>query len=86
MTGPVRVIKRPIEIQAYRYDGTNGAAIVRWAGSEAYESFRGELVVRTLEGDHVAQKGDWVMRGVLGEFYPMRPTVFDASYDELGPA
>lgn len=91
MSGPVRVRKKPVEVQAYRYDGTNSTDIIRWtatSGNEeqwAYETLAGELVIRTLEGDHVAAPGDWVMRGVEGEFYPCKPSIFAATYDELGP-
>lgn len=42
----------------------------------------GLLVVRTLEGDMTIALGDWVIRGVSGEFYPCKPDIFAATYDE----
>lgn len=41
------------------------------------------IVIRTLEGDHLAREGDWVIRGVSGEFYPCKPDIFDATYEPV---
>ena len=81
--GPTRVRKRPVVVEAFHYDGTNAPEIVAWAGPAA--SYReGELVISTLEGDHVAEVGDYVMRGTRGEFYPIRPQVFGDVYEVDG--
>lgn len=40
----------------------------------------GELMIRTLEGDMRVAVGDWVIRGVQGEFYPCKPDIFEATY------
>lgn len=45
----------------------------------------GALVIRTLEGDMKATYGDYVIRGVKGEFYPCKPDIFAATYDEVTP-
>jgi hypothetical protein len=34
-----------------------------------------------LEGTHVADKGDWIVKGIKGEFYPVKPDIFDATYE-----
>lgn len=39
------------------------------------------LVIPTLEGSHFARPGDWIIRGVKGEFYPCKPDVFGATYE-----
>lgn len=41
----------------------------------------GRMVIATLEGGHWVDLGDWVIRGVLGEFYPCKPDVFAATYE-----
>jgi hypothetical protein len=38
-------------------------------------------VVPTLEGDMRADLGDWIIRGVKGEFYPCKPDVFAVTYE-----
>lgn len=42
-----------------------------------------ELTIPTLEGDHIAKHGDWIIKGVKGEFYPCKPDIFAATYDEV---
>ena len=43
-------------------------------GSDAF-------IIQTLEGDHLARKGDWIIRGVHGEFYPCKPDIFAKTYE-----
>lgn len=40
-----------------------------------------ELTIPTLEGDHTAKHGDWIIKGVKGEFYPCKPDIFAATYE-----
>lgn len=42
------------------------------------------LCIWTLEGVHLVDWGDWIIRGVKGELYPCKPDVFKATYDEAG--
>jgi hypothetical protein len=72
--------KKPVVIEARQYDGSNADALVRWIGGRSYEE-RGKIIVPTLEGDHAAARGDWIIRGVKGEFYPCKPDIFDATYE-----
>ena len=39
------------------------------------------ILIKTLEGDMLASPGDWVIRGVKGEFYPCKPDIFAATYE-----
>ncbi len=40
------------------------------------------LVIKTLEGNMRADQGDWIIKGVKGEFYPCKPDIFEATYEE----
>lgn len=42
----------------------------------------GRMVISTLEGGHWVDLGDWVIRGIKGEFYPCKPNIFEATYDK----
>lgn len=42
----------------------------------------GRLIISTLEGLHWADLGDWIIRGVAGEFYPCKPEIFEATYEK----
>lgn len=41
------------------------------------------LTIPTLEGGHVALHGDWIIKGVKGEFYPCKPDIFEATYEPM---
>lgn len=43
-----------------------------------------ELTIPTLEGNHIARHGDWIIKGVKGEFYPCKPDIFAATYEPAG--
>jgi len=43
-----------------------------------------ELTIPTLEGDHVAKHGDYIIKGIKGEFYPCKPDIFDETYEYIG--
>ena len=45
----------------------------------------GELYIPTLEGTMTARAGDWIIRGVKGEFYPCKPDIFAATYEPAEP-
>jgi len=42
-----------------------------------------ELTIPTLEGDHLAKHGDWIIKGIAGEFYPCKPDIFEQTYDVI---
>lgn len=44
-----------------------------------------KLIIPTLEGDHTANVGDWIICGVAGELYPCKPDIFAATYEPVEP-
>lgn len=103
-----RFRKRPVEVEADRWDGTAKGAtpIIDWilghGGTarfhEAREEFRNVLgdgtvqgctaepshiAIDTLEGTIHASDGDWIIRGVAGEFYPCKPDIFERIYEPV---
>lgn len=44
----------------------------------------GTLKIITLEGDHIAHQGDWIIKGIKGEYYPCKPDIFEATYEIHG--
>ena len=41
------------------------------------------IVIKTLEGDMTASEGDWVVKGLKGEFYPVKPDIFALKYEQI---
>ena len=76
--------KKPVVIEAVPYDGTNHAEIAKFTGlslASTDETVGMPITIQTLEGDHLAQPGDLIIKGVKGEFYPCKPDFFAATYD-----
>jgi len=79
----VKYRKKPVVIDALQYDGTNHEAVGEFAG-QAVSLEDGTLYVRTLENRRLeADVGDWIIRGVAGEFYPCKPGIFAATYEPV---
>lgn len=78
---------KPVVIEAIQYDGSNAEDISAWAarpdGNALIEEFPigHGLVIKTMEGNMQAIHGDWIIRGVKGEFYPCKPDIFKATYE-----
>lgn len=81
--------KRPVEVAAMQLPSADRdatpefvEALHAFLGPASWESGRdGALIIHTLEGDHLALPGDYIIRGVKGEFYPCKPDIFAASYE-----
>lgn len=43
----------------------------------------GEISIDTLEGEMIARPGDWIIKGVAGEFYPCKPDIFVKTYEPV---
>lgn len=41
------------------------------------------LKIRTLEGEHIANIGDYIIKGIKGEFYPCKPDIFKMTYEAI---
>ena len=68
-----------IQINANDYDEM--CQIVKWCGGRAVDEGNAVIAIDTLEGTMLADAGDWVIRGLKGEFYPCKPDIFYASYE-----
>lgn len=47
-----------------------------------HEKTKGGLIIKTLEGEHIATIGDFIIKGVNGEFYPCKPDIFEKTYEK----
>lgn len=76
--------KRPVEINAIRWSGDNINEVADFIG-RATNIFRkgADLRIRTLEGTMICSKGDYLIKGVKGEFYPCKPDIFRETYEPV---
>ncbi len=83
--------KKPVVIDAYQWNGMEGPD--NWpewlrASKPLYstidcEPIMPKIALLTLEGVMYAQRGDWIVRGIKGEVYPVKPDIFAATYEAV---
>lgn len=81
--------KKPVAVEAFQYKGYNMQHILQWANENAKPERSilgspGAIYVKTLEGTMKMEIGDYLIRGVNGEFYPCKQEIFHKTY-ELEP-
>lgn len=76
-----RYRKKPVVIEAVQWTGANEADVRALGGDPHYELADGRMLIRTLEGTMEAAVGDWIVRGVKNELYPVKPDIFLATYE-----
>lgn len=81
----MRFKSKVVVIDAERYNGKNAADIAAWAGWMSYVESLAGLEIKTLEGTMLASPGDWIIKGLKGEFYPCKPDVFAMKYEPEVP-
>ena len=82
--------KKPVVIEAVQWDGTNQGEIaefmstpIRTKTSPEEGNPSGKITIETLEGDMTASVGDFIIKGIQGEFYPCKPDIFEKTYEEI---
>ena len=76
--------KKPVVIEAVQWDGSNVDEVLGFiltTGSAYRKLDNNQIAIETLEGTMAASKGDWIIKGVKGEFYPCKPDIFEVTYE-----
>lgn len=74
-----KYIKRPVEVEAVRWNGMNHKEVLSFCEDKITFEF-GHPYIKTLEGAMNVSKGDYIIKGVEGEFYPCKPSIFEKTY------
>jgi hypothetical protein len=78
--------KKPVVIEAVQWNGTNDAEIRAFVPEKDLvfpNHVTGFLTIKTLEGNMEASVGDFIIKGIKGEFYPCKPDIFAQTYDSV---
>jgi hypothetical protein len=93
-----KYIKKPVQIEAIQlkedniievFDFLDGANYKETKSAEELEDFskamleQGYIEIETLEGIMKANFGDYIIKGIKGEFYPCKSDIFIATYEEV---
>lgn len=84
----IKARKKPIVIEAIQFFNGNGKNTINdcmgFIGGHAYyNEDEDELIIQMLEGTMVVSDGDYVIKGVNGEYYPCKPDIFEKTYNIL---
>lgn len=79
--------KKPVEIEAIQWTGDNRDEIWEFCPLSYFntdlETGALSLMIQTLEGSMQASIGDYIIKGIKGEFYPCKPDIFEMTYDKV---
>jgi hypothetical protein len=79
--------KKPVLIEAVQYGPYHMPTVdlaIHLEGCAGWYVTDDGIIIPTLEGDHLATVGDWIIKGVKDEFYPCKPDIFALTYDAVG--
>lgn len=88
--------KKPVEIEAIQYNGLNREEIEKFVSCKLEQELETDLAyqvgcgapifniaINTLEGKMKAIPGDYIIKGIKGEFYPCKPDIFEQTYEKV---
>ena len=73
--------KKPVVIEAIEFTVSNFEQIRKFTNNQAHSFIDDTCIIPTLEGQHIASLGDFIIRGVQGEYYPCKPHIFLETYE-----
>ena len=92
----MKYVKKPVTVEAIQWTGENQRDMYDFltnyekvddymtsSGENFYidhYKVKGGLIIKTLEGEHIANIGDYIIKGIKGEFYPCKPDIFEETY------
>ena len=77
--------KKPVVIDAFQWDGSDECleSVYRELKTGRIARDTNHLYIKTLEGDMTANLGDYIIKGIKGEFYPIKPDIFHKTYEKV---
>lgn len=75
--------KNPIIIEAIKYNSYNLKEVRKFCNKIEYNLNRRKMYIPTLEGIMEVKEGDYIIKGVKGEFYPCKADIFEKTYERI---
>lgn len=73
--------KKPVVIEAVQITENNIVKVAIWCKGSASRHPENIFYIQTLEGRMEARVGDWIIKGIKGEFYPCKNDIFEMTYE-----
>jgi hypothetical protein len=83
-----KFVKKQVVIEAFKLEDLEINSLMRLQnfaglGNDRLLAVSDGILINTLEGNMKASIGDWIIKGVKGEFYPCKPDIFEMTYEPL---
>ena len=82
-----KYVKKPVEVEAVQWTGNNRPEIWDFCSlcyfNTDIETGELKLIIQTLEGNMGASIGDFIIKGIKGEFYACKEDIFKLTYDKV---
>lgn len=76
--------KKPVIVEAIKTElGMNTKKIEEFVSKQYLQIVNGNVFIKTLEGTMEVTPGDYIIKGVNGEFYPCKPDIFKKTYEKV---
>lgn len=86
----IKYIKKPVVIEAMQFKSDMSVKdlndLIDFIGMKNVVDIGRDnlyLIIRTLEGNMTASSGDYIIKGIRGEYYPCKPDIFEETYDKV---
>lgn len=76
--------KKPVVIEAIEWNGLNALDVLSFCNEAYIDVNNYTLKIKTLEGVMIANRGDYIIKGIQGEYYPCKPDIFKMTYEKVG--
>lgn len=77
--------KKPVVIEAIQWNGNNLEECLNFMSDNGFLGYghncKNQIIIKTLEGDMLANINDYIIKGVNDEFYPCKPDIFEKTYE-----
>jgi len=87
MSNAGRYRKKPVEIEALQWSGSNWHEMLAWVKWENHDDVwvtdGDKLQIPTLEGTMTASPSDWIIKGIADEYYPCKNEIFEQTYEAV---
>lgn len=92
-----KYVKKPVVVEAIQWKGNNLLELRNFLGNDLIENYidvnypdsngttklLDSVEIKTLEGNHLVRPGDYIIKGIKGEFYPCKLEIFEETYEEV---
>lgn len=81
--------KKPVVVDAFQWTGDKNQTedpewIIEAISKGDVFFYNKQMEIKALEGQMTAKQGDYIIKGVKGEFYPCKPDIFHKTYEKAG--